>query len=287
MISFPNCKINLGLNIIRKRADGYHDLETVFYPVKLRDVLEVVPMDVRQERIENRLQSTVYSPQLTVSFSTTGLNINGDQNNNLCIKAYHLLQKDFQSLPPIKMHLHKTIPMGAGLGGGSADGAFTLKLLNDKFNLNLSTDQLVHYALQLGSDCPFFIINQPCFANSRGEVLEKISLDLSAYKFIIVNPGIHISTVWAFAQIIPQQPAISIKDIIHPPLNKWKGLLKNDFEAALMKVYPSIQQIKEQLYNAGAVYVSMTGSGSTLFGIFEKDHTVKTNLPSEYFTQIL
>ena len=185
------------------------------------------------------------------------------------------------------MHLHKTIPMGAGLGGGSADGAFTLKLLNDKFNLNLSTDQLVHYALQLGSDCPFFIINQPCFANSRGEVLEKISLDLSAYKFIIVNPGIHISTAWAFAQIIPQQPAISIKDIIHQPLNKWKGLLKNDFEAALMKVYPSIQQIKEQLYNAGAVYVSMTGSGSTVFGIFEKDHTVKINLPSEYFTQIL
>ena len=288
MISFPNCKINLGLNIIRKRADGYHDLETVFYPLMIRDVLEVIQtMDDGQETVENRLPSTVNRQPSTINFSSSGLNIEGDPNNNLCIKAYHLLQKDFPSLPSVKMHLHKTIPMGAGLGGGSADGAFTLKLLNDKFHLNLSTDQLINYSLQLGSDCPFFIINQPCYASSRGEILEKIELDLSAYTFMIVNPGIHISTAWAFANIIPQQPNQSIKDIIQRPVTEWKGLLQNDFEPAVMKEYPAISMIKEKLYHAGASYVSMTGSGSTVFGIFEKEKEIKADFPSNYFTQIL
>lgn len=288
MISFPNCKINLGLNIIRKRVDGYHDLETVFYPLMIRDVLEVIQtMDDRQETVENRQQSTVYRLPSTINFSTSGLNIEGDPNNNLCIKAYHLLQKDFPSLPSVKMHLHKTIPMGAGLGGGSADGAFALKLLNEKFHLNLSTNQLINYALQLGSDCPFFIINQPCFASSRGEVLEKLSVNLSAYKFMIVNPGIHISTAWAFAQILAQQPKQSIKDIIQKPVSEWKDLLQNDFEYAVMKEYPAIGQIKETLYHAGAAYVSMTGSGSTVYGIFEKEREIKTDFPSAYFTQIL
>ncbi len=275
MISFPNCKINLGLNIIRKRTDGYHDLETVFYPLMIRDVLEVVQ------------ESGVESRESSINFSTSGITIEGDQANNLCVKAYHLLQKDFPSLPSVNMHLLKTIPMGAGLGGGSADGAFALKLLNDKFNLNLSTDQLINYSLQLGSDCPFFIINQPCYASSRGELLEKIDLDLSAYRFMIVNPSIHISTAWAFAQIIPQQSKQSIKDIIQRPVTEWKELLQNDFEAAVMKEYPAIEQIKETLHHAGATYVSMTGSGSTVFGIFEKDREIKTDFPSGYFTQIL
>ena len=282
MISFPNCKINLGLNIIRKRADGYHDLETVFYPLMIRDVLEVV-----QESEVKSQESGVGSREKTITFSASGISIEGDPNNTLCIKAYHLLQKDFPELPSVKMHLHKTIPMGAGLGGGSADGAFALKLLNDKFRLNLSTDQLINYSLQLGSDCPFFIINQPCFGSSRGELLEKIELDLSAYKFMIVNPGIHISTAWAFAQITAQQPNQSIKDIIQKPVTEWKGLLQNDFEPAVIKEYPSISNIKEKLYHAGASYVSMTGSGSTVFGIFEKEREIKTDFPSEYFTQIL
>jgi 4-diphosphocytidyl-2-C-methyl-D-erythritol kinase len=255
VISFPNCKINLGLNIIAKRADGFHDIETVFYPVDFRDVLEILPQQNEQTGID-----------LTI----TGLPVEGDTTNNLCIKAYHLLKHDFLQLPSIKMHLHKTIPMGAGLGGGSADGAFALKLLNEKFQLGLSIDQLIGYALQLGSDCPFFIINQPCFAGGRGEKLQPIDVDLSAYSFVIVNPGIHINTGWAFSQIIPKNPVTSIKEIIYQPVETWKTALVNDFEEAVFSTYPGIKAIKENLYVQGAVYASMTGSGSTVFGIFEK-----------------
>ena len=273
MISFPNCKINLGLNIIRKRTDGYHDLETVFYPVQIKDILEIIALPESKN-------------QATVQFSQSGLHIDGDANNNLCVKAYHLLKKDFPSLPAIQMHLHKVIPMGAGLGGGSADGAFALRLLNDKLNLHLSNEQLIQYALQLGSDCTFFILNKPCYATSRGEVMEKIELDLSAYKFAIVNPGIHVSTAWAFSTIAPHQPKISIKEIIKQPINDWKNLLQNDFEAPVMKAFPAIQQIKDTLCNAGAAYVSMTGSGSTVFGIFEKNIPVQLKFPENYFVEI-
>ncbi|OIQ95987.1 4-diphosphocytidyl-2-C-methyl-D-erythritol kinase [mine drainage metagenome] len=281
MISFPNAKINLGLNIIRKREDGYHDLETVFYPILMKDVVEIV-----QNNTDCSI-SGIKSSELNVEFSCSGLPVETSQQNNLCVKAYHLLKKDLPSLPSVKIHLHKNIPMGAGLGGGSADAAFTLKLLNTKFNLNLSDQQLIDYALQLGSDCPFFIINQPCFATSRGEKMEKIDLDLSAYKFVIVNPGIHVSTAWAFAQIVPQEPKNSIKNIIQQPVPVWKDLLKNDFEDAVMKQYPAIHQIKENLYNAGAAYVSMSGSGSTVYGIFEKNIQLALNFPQNYFTQIL
>ena len=209
--------------------------------------------------------------------------INIDTSNNLCAKAYDFLKKDFPSLPSVKMHLHKNIPMGAGLGGGSADGAFTLKLLNKKFHLGLSKEQLINYALQLGSDCPFFILNEPCFATSRGEVMENISIDLSAYQFIIVNPDIHISTAWAFKNIIPSIPKKSIKEIIQQPITTWKNELINDFEIAVIKEYPVISEIKEQLYNAGAVYVSMSGSGSSIFAIINKDNKFKNNFPENYF----
>ncbi len=256
MISFPNCKINLGLNIISKRVDGFHDLETVFYPVSIKDVLEIVQQQHETTGVE---------------FTSTGLSIDGDTSNNLCVKAYHLLKNDFPELPAIKMHLHKTIPMGAGLGGGSADGAFTLKLLNEKFQLNLSNDQLINYALQLGSDCPFFILNEPSFAEGRGEKLSPIKLDLSTYRFLIINPGIHINTGWAFSQIQPKQPTKSIKQIIIQPIETWKGELVNDFEKAVFENHPEIKVIKENLYAHGAVYASMTGSGSTVFGIFNKD----------------
>lgn len=270
MISFPNCKINLGLNIVGKRADGYHDLETVFYPLMIKDVIEVI------QTTDDRRQTT------DVDFSSSGLTVEGNIENNLCIKAYHLLKKDFTSLPSIKMHLHKNIPIGAGLGGGSADCAFTLVLLNKKFNLNLSQRQLIHYALLLGSDCPFFIFNEPSFATSRGENLAPVTLDLSHYKFVIINPAIHISTAWAFAQITPLVPQKSIQQIINQPIETWKDELKNDFEVPVMNQYPVIKNIKTELYNAGAVYVSMSGSGSTVFGIFDKNIQPKLSFPKDF-----
>ena len=213
MVSFPNAKINLGLRVIRKRADGYHDLETVFYPIKgLQDALEIVHGD---QVDENPL------------FTTSGLPINGDNKDNLCIKAYHLLKKDFPSLPPIQMHLHKAIPMGAGMGGGSADGAFTLDLLNRQFNLELNAEQLIAYALELGSDCPFFVINQPCFATGRGEQLELISLDLSTYTILLINPGIHVPTGWAFGQLSPHASIENCRTIAQTPVHTWRDHLIN------------------------------------------------------------
>jgi len=253
MVSFPNCKINLGLHITQKRADGYHDLETIFYPINLKDVIEIIPSE-------------------NFSFNISGLTIEGTQNDNLCLKAYHLLKKFFPYLPPINMWLHKSIPMGAGLGGGSADGAFTLRLLNDKFHLNLSITQLLGYASQLGSDCPFFIINKPCFASGRGEILEPFELDLSDYSFVIVYPKIHISTAWAFSQIIPKHPTKYLKEVIKQPIETWQHELKNDFEEAALKKFPELKEIKENLYRAGALYVSMSGSGSAFYGIFKKNN---------------
>ncbi len=309
MLSFPNCKINLGLHILNKREDGYHNLETVFYPVQLRDALEVVGRDDGRwttddsetlSGVEGSVGVIERSRDNDVTFSATGLPIAGDEANNLCIKAYHLLKKDFPSLPPVQMHLHKAIPMGAGLGGGSADGAFALKLLNDKFQLGLSTQQLIDYALQLGSDCPFFIINKPCFATSRGELLETVELDLSAYHFAIVNPGIHVNTGWAFANLSgrskrpdSEQNADAygrlerpdLRKIIQQPIETWKEQLFNDFEEPVSKAHPEIATIKQQLYDAGAVYASMTGSGSTVFGIFEERPQLK--FPEPYLCRII
>jgi len=313
MIVFPNCKINLGLKILNKREDGYHNLETVFYPVGVKDALEVIraddgPQTTDHSKTANDLTSEPYrarSNDVPVKFSSTGLSIAGDEANNLCIKAYHLLKKDFPSLPPVEMHLHKAIPMGAGLGGGSADGAFMLKLLNEQFQLGLSTQQLINYALQLGSDCPFFIINKPCFATGRGEVLEPIELDLSAYHFAIVNPGIHVNTGWAFEQSgrlsTPpnqsgklQRPDSSTSDIrpdsrqiVQQPISTWKDQLINDFEEPVSKAHPEIAHIKQKLYDAGAVYASMSGSGSTVFGIFENPTPVAQRFEKHYYVKVI
>jgi len=274
MINFPNCKINLGLNILRKREDGYHDLETVFYPVDICDVLEVMTTTDKNSR--------------PVEFTITGININGGEQDNLCIKAYKLLKKDFPLLPSIKMHLHKAIPLGAGLGGGSSDAAFALLLLNKKFQLNLSQTQLLDYSFQLGSDCAFFIVNKPCFAQSRGEILEQINCDLSSYQILIINPGIHISTRWAFLKIQPSIPKQSVKEIIQQPPETWKDLLTNDFEKPIMQYYPHLKSLKKQLYEQGAVYASMTGSGSTFFGIYPKSQKTETNIfPQEYFVRLI
>ncbi len=264
MLSFPNCKINAGLHVIRKRADGYHDLETVLYPVAVKDALEIVP-------------------STTLNFHLTGLPVNDTADNNLCVKAYNLLKKDFPDLPAVNIHLHKAIPMGAGLGGGSADGAFMLTMLNQKFQLNLLEEKLVQYALQLGSDCPFFIINKPCFAMSRGEKLSPVQLDLSMYKMVLVNPQIHISTKDAFSSLTPATPVKSIEQIIQQPITTWKDELKNDFEEPVFNLYPEIKEVKESLYASGAVYASMSGSGSTVFGIFNPDTNTDFSFPPHYF----
>ena len=271
MICFPSCKINLGLRITNKRADGFHALETVFFPISIKDALEII--------IE---PDTNAAP---ISFTSSGLAINGDPSDNLCFKAYGLLKKDYPTIPNIKMHLHKTIPMGAGLGGGSADGAFTLVALNQLFNLQLSVDKLMQYALTLGSDCPFFIINTPAFASGRGEILKPINVNLDGYYIVIVNPGIAISTKLAFSLITPKVPDTNMEAIICEPVTLWKEKLINDFEQPIFNSFPELANIKETLYQKGAVYASMTGTGSTVYGIFPTSmiDTLSFNFPSHYF----
>ncbi len=274
MIVFPNCKINLGLNILHKRSDGYHDLETIFYPITLCDSLEI---------IDNT--HGVKSPAFP--FSSSGLSVTGNPSSNICVKAYKLLKKDFPSLVSVQIHLHKVIPAGAGLGGGSADAAFTLKAINEVMSLGISTKQLINYAAELGSDCAFFIINKPCFAKGRGEILEEIQLDLSAYKIIIVNPGIHVDTGRAFLDMKPSLPEKPLKEIIAGPIESWKELLKNDFEKIIFQQHTPISDIKEILYNKGAIYASMSGSGSTVFGIFPKEQKLELSFPENYFVREL
>lgn len=272
MVRFPNCKINLGLHILGKREDGFHNLETVFYPIAWREALELI---------------TDTNHTTNIEFTATGLTVNGNPAENLCVQAYSLLQKDFPQIPSISMHLHKTIPMGAGLGGGSADAACMLKLLNDKFKLNLSTPQLLHYAQQLGSDCPFFIINKPCLATGRGELLTEIAVDLTAYTLVLINPNIHINTGWAFSQIKPATPKKTIKEIIVQPIATWKSELYNDFEAPVFEAHPEIKAIKDSLYNQGAVYAAMSGSGSTLFGICSTTIDLSPFKNNNYFIKII
>ncbi|MGQ0739608.1 MAG: 4-(cytidine 5'-diphospho)-2-C-methyl-D-erythritol kinase [Bacteroidota bacterium] len=274
MIVFPNCKINLGLRILRKRPDGYHDLETVFYPLPITDALEIIPL-ASHERSSS------------FPFSISGAGLMGHPTSNLCVRAYKLLKKDFPRLPKVKMHLHKTVPSGAGLGGGSADAAFTLKLLNNMFGLGISTEQLLIYANELGSDCPFFIINKPCYATGRGEILEEVQSDLSAYSFVVVNPGIHIDTGLTFLNITPAMPEKSVKDIIRRPIQRWKDELHNDFEKVIFEKHPEIVELKDYLYSSGALYASMSGSGSTVFGIFPEGKQLQLSFPPHYFVRTL
>ena len=268
MIVFSNCKINIGLNIINKRDDGYHDLETVFYPLPVYDVIELIDAG-------------------ETSLTVKGLDIRGKIEDNIVLSAYRLLKKDFSNLPPVHFYLLKNIPAGAGLGAGSANGAFTLIALNKKFHLNLSTEQLINYALQLGSDCPFFVINQPCVATGRGEKMEPVTIDLSNNKIVIVNPGIHISTPWAFQQLHPQTPQHPIKDLISKPFKKWKDFITNDFETPVFNAHPDIAAIKNKLYEYGAEFAIMTGSGSTVYGLFEKKKKINLSFPSHYFVKEL
>ncbi|HEU5292021.1 MAG TPA: 4-(cytidine 5'-diphospho)-2-C-methyl-D-erythritol kinase [Cyclobacteriaceae bacterium] len=260
MISFPPCKINLGLQVVSKRPDGYHNIETCFYPLPWTDILEIIPSDV-------------------FAFSSSGIVVPGKEEDNLCLKAYHLLKKDF-NLKPVKIHLHKVIPMGAGLGGGSSNAAYVLRLLNTIFNLQLNNDQLKQYASQLGSDCSFFIEDVPMIGTGRGEVLEKAAIDLKGKHILVVKPEVHVSTVEAYAGVKPSGLSNQIKDVVEKsPLTSWKRTLKNDFEDSVFKKYPLIREAKEKLYQYGAVYASMSGSGSSVFGIFEKPVELKNQFP--------
>ncbi len=252
MIVFPNCKINLGLYIENKRDDGFHNIKTVFYPIQLTDVLEIIESD-------------------TIHFSMTmsGIPINGNTESNLCVKAYELLKNDFR-LPAVKIHLHKAIPHGAGLGGGSSDAAFTIKMLNNKFNLNLSNLQMQQYASKLGSDCAFFIENKAVIAKGKGERFENIEISLKGYYILIVKPNVYVSTPEAYQCVKPRNTEIDIESIIKQPIEKWKDTLINDFEESIFKKYPIIASIKEILYNNGAIYAAMSGSGAAVFGIFKE-----------------
>ena len=249
MLSFPNAKINLGLNIYAKREDGFHELESVFYPISWCDILEVLP--------SNKL-----------SFDSTGLSIPGNKNDNLCVKAYNLLANDFD-LEPVSIHLYKCIPMGAGLGGGSSDAASMIKSLNQLFELKLSQNQMLSYARKLGSDCAFFIYNKSCLATGLGDVLNPFNIDLNQYEIFIVYPGIHVNTAWAYSQLVPKKLNQSwVEDFRQHPYN-W-STIKNDFEEVILKEYPDIKKLKNNLLMQGAEYACMSGSGSSVFGIFKK-----------------
>ena len=254
MITYPNAKINLGLNIVEKRPDGYHNLETVFYPINLQDALEVTDLEGEGE----------------YALKISGAPIEGELDNNLVVKAYRLLKKDFPNMGPINIHMYKHIPTGAGLGGGSADAAFMLKLLNDKFKLNLSTEKLEEYAAILGADCAFFIQNKPVFASGIGNIFEEINLSLKGYYLVLVKPDIFVSTKDAFANISPMKPSHSLKEIIRMPVETWRATMRNDFEDSVFKKFPEIAAIKDKLYDMGAIYASMSGSGSSVFGIFRE-----------------
>jgi 4-diphosphocytidyl-2-C-methyl-D-erythritol kinase len=256
MVVFPPCKINLGLQITGKRADGYHDLVTCFYPVPWCDILEAIPSQ-------------------KFSFTSSGISIPGDNADNLCIKAYSLLKKDFD-LKPVALHLHKIIPMGAGLGGGSSDAAWTLQVMSQLFNLDLSRETLRRYASQLGSDCAFFIENRPMFGSGRGEILTDTVVNLKGKFIVIVKPDVHVSTAEAYAGVTPKIPETSLKEILEKyPLEQWKDFVQNDFEVSVFKKHPVIKKVKDQLYTHGAQYASMSGSGSAVFGIFTSSIDLK------------
>lgn len=257
MVVFPNAKINIGLNITEKRADGFHTISSCFYPVGWSDALEILPAD-------------------ELSFQSSGIPIPGDSASNLCLKAYHLLAKD-HALPPVSIHLLKAVPIGAGLGGGSADGAFTIKALNKLFALGLSVEQQQYYARQLGSDCAFFIENTPKYCYDKGDQFEEISLRLSGRWIVLVNPGLHISTAEAYAGVKPKLPATDLRELLQLPIDQWRDTVGNDFEDSLFVKYPILDHHKQKLYTLGAEYASMSGSGSTLYGIFPQEVELSNN----------
>lgn len=248
MICFPNAKINIGLNIVEKRTDGFHNLETLFYPIPLSDALEITPAE-------------------RTTLTLLGIPIPDAIETNLIMKAFKMIKADFD-LPELSIYLHKNIPLGAGLGGGSSDAAFMIRLLNDAFSLNMTYEVMENYASKLGSDCTFFIRNQPAFATHKGEVLQAIELNLDSYFLVIVKPPIHIATREAYGAILPKMPELSINELIKNNIETWKTTIYNDFESVIVPKFPILKAIKAFLYQQGAIYAAMSGSGSALYGIF-------------------
>ena len=258
MIVFPIAKINLGLNVVEKRPDGYHNLQTVFYPVPIKDALEVQPMDEG------------FPSDVDCDLKVTNIAIEGDEQRNLVVRAYLLLKQDFPTLPRIHTHLWKGIPTQAGMGGGSSDCAYMIRLLNTLFDLKLSDEQMIQYAAQLGADCAFFIKSTPCYAEGIGEKMQSITLDLSEWYIGVVRPDIPVPTKEAFSRIHPHYPKMCPKDAVMQPVETWRETLVNDFEESVFALHPEIGAIKEQLYKMGATYAAMSGSGSALFGLFKE-----------------
>lgn len=251
MIIFPNAKINLGLKILNRRNDGYHNIETILYPIKLKDALEIIESD-------------------QVVFTSSGLQIPGSASENLCLKAWHMIAKDIE-LPKVHIHLHKQIPIGAGLGGGSADAACCIRLLNEKFRLNLSIHDMEDYSRRLGSDCAFFIQNKPVLATGRGDKMESSNINLDQYFIVMAMPGVHVSTAEAYREVIPNAGGHSLNSLTNRPLEEWRDCLTNDFEDAVFKRYPVVKELKETFYNEGALYASMSGSGASVYAIFRDE----------------
>lgn len=270
MIVFPNVKINLGLNIVEKRPDGYHNLETVFYPVPLCEALEIVPAKGDSDVL-----------------NVFGAQVSGDPNANLVMRALSALRKDFPQIPALEVSLLKKLPMGAGLGGGSSDGAFMLKMLNECYGLGLSQQQLIEYAAKLGADCPFFLVNKPVYATGIGEIMQPVGLSLEGYSIVLVKPDVFVSTKEAFAGIKPKPTSLSARDIVSMPVEQWKDLLVNDFENTIFPIHPEIAEVKEKLYSAGAVYSAMSGSGASVLALFAsgKDVPSPALFPGCFFFQ--
>ncbi len=274
MITFPCCKINLGLNIVAKRPDGYHNLETVFYPVPLCDALEIKKMDEE------------FPSSTPIDLKVTGNIVACDETKNLVVRAYHLLAEDYK-LPRVHAHLFKRIPMQAGLGGGSADAAYMIRLLDERFRLNMGNTEMEHYAAQLGADCAFFIRSEIAYATGIGEVLEPADTEknnLEGYYLVLIKPDVAVSTAEAFAGITPKKPVKCCRDIVRQPIDTWRSELTNDFEKSIFAIHPILATIKEKLYEHGALYAQMSGSGSTIFGIFGQKPTSIEELFPDMFT---
>jgi len=256
MICFPNAKINIGLRVTGKRPDGYHNIESILYPIGLTDILEVS----EQEKVSGK----------GISLDTTGIKMDTPLKENLVFRTAELLRKEY-SIPPLSIHLHKLIPIGSGLGGGSSDTAFLLRLLNKKFNIGITEEKLFSIASGLGSDCPFFLNNTSAFISGRGEEIQQMHLNLNRLYLVVVYPDIHIDTSFAYSQITPSKPGLSLQKLIKYPINQWKENIINDFEKPVFSKYPNIRKIKEKLYRMGAIYSSLTGSGSAVYGLFDKE----------------
>lgn len=267
MICFPNAKVNLGLRITEKRPDGFHNIETVFYPIPVKDALEIVPL----------VQGGDFR------LTTSGINLDSNSENNLVTRAFKLFQQSYSIKKGFDVYLHKAIPSGAGLGGGSSDAAFMLKLLSEETGLNCDLDVLEFLASKLGSDCPFFIKNLPVFATGTGNVFENINVSLKGYYIVLVKPDIHVSTAEAYSNVKPQKHEVSLKTLIEKPLNEWKNIIFNDFETSVFSKFPEIGEIKQQLYDKGAVFALMSGSGSSVYGIFKDEISLKDDFSNCFY----